>query len=103
MLFAKPLFGCVAGMALALASHSVSATETAPTQLPLSFPSSIFTQLAALDEWHFGLKPPVFCLSGHYFRAERSADVTDQNRSVAKPNRKSRLYLAFLMLARNKK
>ncbi|WP_415886214.1 hypothetical protein ACMXYO_16430 [Neptuniibacter sp. QD37_6] len=103
MLFAKPLFGCAAGIALALVSYSVSAKEPAPPRLPLSFPSSIFTQLAALDDWHFGLKPPVFCLSGHYFRADSSVAVAEQKRSVAKPNRKSRLYLAFLMLARNKK
>ncbi|WP_415899482.1 hypothetical protein [Neptuniibacter sp. QD48_11] len=102
MLFAKPLFGCVAGMALALASHSVSAMDTAPTHLPTSLPSSIFTQLAAQDDWHFGLKSPIFCFSGHYFRSVTSSEQ-DQNKLAAKPNRKSRLYLAFLMLARNKK
>jgi len=103
MLFAKPLFGCVAGMTLALASHSVSALETAPTQLPTSFSSSIFTQLAAQDDWHFGLQPPIFCFSGHYFKSDGSVAGQDQNKLAAKPNRKSRLYLAFLMLARNKK
>ncbi|WP_415895362.1 hypothetical protein ACMXYQ_16965 [Neptuniibacter sp. PT34_22] len=103
MLFAKPLFGCVAGMALALASHSVSAMDTAPTQLPTSFPSSIFIQLATQDDWHFGLKPPIFCFSGHYYKSDGSASGQDQNKLAAKPNRKSRLYLAFLMLVRNKK
>lgn len=103
MLFVKPLFGCAAGMALALASHSVSAMDTAPTQLPTSFPSSIFTQLATQNDWHFGLHPPIFCFSGHYFKSDGSVTGQDQDKLAAKPNRKSRLYLALLMLARNKK